>query len=125
MSGHAAAADIASRRTARPRCDRTSWCRDNALAGSFSSWLKGEHTDTRSWPTRAGAGLAAADDTAWYNGTRRAAVPGRRPQSVALTARCPLVHTRGWQDRNCTANALCRVRAQPLAWPGHTHGLKR
>ena len=49
---------------------RTGQCRDNALAESFFSSLKGELTDTRSWPTRAGAKRAVVEYIAWYNGTR-------------------------------------------------------
>jgi len=49
---------------------RTGQCWDNALAESFFSSLKGELTDTRAWPTRAGARRAIVEYIAWYNGTR-------------------------------------------------------
>ena len=49
---------------------RTGQCWDNALAESFFSSLKGELTDTRAWPTRAGARRAVVEYIAWYNGTR-------------------------------------------------------
>jgi putative transposase len=49
---------------------RTGQCWDNALAESFFSSLKGELTDTRAWPTRAGARPAVVEYIAWYNGTR-------------------------------------------------------
>ena len=49
---------------------RTGQCWDNALAESFFSSLKGELTDTRAWPTRAGAKRAVVEYIAWYNGTR-------------------------------------------------------
>jgi transposase InsO family protein len=49
---------------------RTGQCWDNALAESFFSSLKGELTDARSWPARAGARRAVVEYIAWYNGTR-------------------------------------------------------
>jgi transposase InsO family protein len=49
---------------------RTGQCWDNALAESFFSSLKGELTDTRAWPTRAGARRAVVEYIGWYNGTR-------------------------------------------------------
>jgi transposase InsO family protein len=49
---------------------RTGQCWDNALAESFFSSLKGEFTDTRAWPTRAGARRAVVEYIGWYNGTR-------------------------------------------------------
>jgi putative transposase len=55
---------------------RTGQCRDNALAESFFSSLKGELTDTRAWPTMAGARRAVVEYTGWYNGTRLHAALG-------------------------------------------------
>ena len=49
---------------------RTGQCWDNAPAESFFSSLKGELTDTRAWPTRAGARRAVVEYIAWYNDTR-------------------------------------------------------
>jgi transposase InsO family protein len=49
---------------------RTGQCRDNALAESFFSSLKGELIDTRAWPTRSGARREVVEYIAWYNGTR-------------------------------------------------------
>ena len=57
---------------------RTGQCWDNALAESFFSSLKGELTDTRAWPTRAGARRAVVDYIAWYNGTRLHSALGYR-----------------------------------------------
>jgi transposase InsO family protein len=44
---------------------RTGQCRDNALAESFFSSLKGELIDTRAWPTRSGAKRAVVEYIAW------------------------------------------------------------
>jgi transposase InsO family protein len=44
---------------------RTGQCRDNALAESFFSSLKGELVDTRAWPTRAGARRAVVEYIGW------------------------------------------------------------
>jgi transposase InsO family protein len=57
---------------------RTGQCWDNALAESFFSSLKGELTDTRAWPTRAGARRAVVEYIAWYNGTRLHSTLGYR-----------------------------------------------
>ena len=45
-------------------------CWDNAMAESVFASLKGELTDLRAWPTRAGACRAVVEYIAWYNGTR-------------------------------------------------------
>jgi transposase InsO family protein len=49
---------------------RKGQCWDNAVAESFFASLKGELTDLRAWPTRAGACRAVVEYIGWYNGTR-------------------------------------------------------
>ena len=44
--------------------------RDNALAESFFSSIKGELLDLQPWPTRVGARRAVVEYIGWYNGTR-------------------------------------------------------
>ena len=57
---------------------RKGQCWDNAVAESFFASLKGELTDTRPWPTRAGACRAIVEYIAWYNGTRLHSTLGYR-----------------------------------------------
>jgi putative transposase len=51
---------------------------DNALAGSFCAWIKGELLDLQPWPTRAAARRAVVEYIAWYYGTRRPRMATRR-----------------------------------------------
>jgi hypothetical protein len=53
--------------------------RDNALAESFFSAIKGELLDEQAWPTRAAARHAITEYLAWYNGTRLHSVLGYKP----------------------------------------------
>src|SRR5690242_11275222 len=57
---------------------RKGQCWDNAVAESFFASLKGELTDLRAWPTRAGACRAVVEYIGWYNGTRLHSTLGYR-----------------------------------------------
>ena len=57
---------------------RKGQCWDNAVAESFFASLKGELTDLKAWPTRAGACRAVVEYIAWYNGTRLHSTLGYR-----------------------------------------------
>jgi transposase InsO family protein len=57
---------------------RKGQCWDNAVAESFFASLKGELTDTRTWPTRASVSRAVVEYIAWYNGTRLHSTLGYR-----------------------------------------------
>ena len=74
----AAFADLAGDCQVSLSVGRKGQCWDNAVAESFFASLKGELTDTRAWPTRAGACRAVVEYIAWYNGTRLHSTLGYR-----------------------------------------------
>ena len=74
----AAFADLAGDCQVALSVGRKGQCWDNAVAETFFASLKGELTDTRAWPTRAGACRAVVEYIAWYNGTRLHSTLGYR-----------------------------------------------
>jgi len=74
----AAFADLAGDCQVTLSAGRKGQCWDNAVAESFFASLKGELTDTRAWPTRAGACRAVVEYIGWYNGTRLHSTLGYR-----------------------------------------------
>jgi putative transposase len=74
----AAFADLAGDCQVSLSVGRKGQCWDNAVAESFFASLKGELTDLRAWPTRAGACRAVVEYIGWYNGTRLHSTLGYR-----------------------------------------------
>jgi transposase InsO family protein len=60
---------------------------DNAVAESFFASLKGELTEARAWPARAGASRAVVEYIAWYNGTRLHSTLGYRSPAKTITTK--------------------------------------